>query len=193
MRHTHLHHEYMQIHVADSAARLQACHYLRSLCADPILHQYRLRRTRLTLPPLLAMHNRLSLADLITRSIFLTHTSVVSRRLARSLVSIRLSRRLAARPSPEALVERAVLPPECVPGMATVHVVPGLVAKRKAIEKERVKDGLRRWIAAKWRGEVQEREEMVRHHDEVRGVGRVWRLTRFWEQVGRGEHHLAIR
>ncbi|PMB71494.1 hypothetical protein BM221_001584 [Beauveria bassiana] len=50
--------------------------------------------------------------------------------------------------------------------MATVHVVPGLVAKRKAIEKERVKDGLRRWIAAKWRGEVQEREEMVRHHDE---------------------------
>ncbi|KAH8711620.1 hypothetical protein HC256_008433 [Beauveria bassiana] len=51
--------------------------------------------------------------------------------------------------------------------MATVHVVPGLVAKRKAIEKERVKDGLRRWIAAKWRGEVQEREEMVRHHDEA--------------------------
>ncbi|KAF1736046.1 hypothetical protein CRV24_004980 [Beauveria bassiana] len=179
--------------VCDLLPISRACHYLRSLCADPILHQYRLRRTRLTLPPLLAMHNRLSLADLITRSIFLTHTSVVSRRLARSLVSIRLSRRLAARPSPEALVERAVLPPECVPGMATVHVVPGLVAKRKAIEKERVKDGLRRWIAAKWRGEVQEREEMVRHHDEVRGVGRVWRLTRFWEQVGRGEHHLAIR
>lgn len=189
----HLHHECMHTHVADSTTRLQACHYLRSLCADPVLHQYRLRRTRLTLPPLLAMHNRLSLEDLITRSIFLTHTSVVSRKLTRSLVSIRLSRRLAARPSPEALVQRAVLPPECVPGMATVHVVPGLVAKRRAIERERVKDGLRRWIAAKWRGEVHEREERARHRDEVRGVGRVWRLTRFWEQVGRGEQRLAMR
>ncbi len=193
MHRPHLHHKCMHIHVADSATRLQACHYLRSLCADPVLHQYRLRRTRCTLPPLLALHNRLSLEDLITRSIFLTHTSVVSRKLARSLVSIRLSRRLAARPSPEALVQRAVLPPECVPGMATVHVVPGLVAKRRAIERERVKDGLRRWIAAKWRGEVQEREERARHRDEVRGVGRVWRLTRYWEQVGRGEQRLAMR
>ncbi|ATY64625.1 F-box domain-containing [Cordyceps militaris] len=179
--------------VCDLLPTSRACRYLRSLCADPVLHQYRLRRTRFTLPPLLAMHNRLSLEDLITRSIFLTHTSVVSRKLARSLVSIRLSRRLAARPSPEALVQRAVLPPECVPGMATVHVVPGLVAKRRAIEKERVKDGLRRWIAAKWRGEVQVREERARCRDEVRGVGRVWRLTRFWEQVGREEQRLAMR
>lgn len=159
----------------------------------PVLHQYRLRRTRLTLPPLLALHNRLSLEDLITRSIFLTHTSVVSRKLARSLVSIRLSRRLAARPSPEALVQRSVLPPECVPGMATVHVGPGLVAKRKAIEKERVKDGLRRWIAAKWRGEVHERELRARHRDEMRGVGRVWRLTRFWEQLSREDQRLVMR
>lgn len=71
--------------------------------------------------------------------------------------------------------------------MANVHVVPGLVAKRRAIEKERVKDGLRQWIAAKWKGQVREREEHVRQRDENHGVGRVWRLTKFWERVSRGE------
>jgi len=144
------------------------------------------------LPPLLWSPSRPSLADLIAHSIFLTHTSVVSRRLARSLVSIRLSRRLAARPSPETLVERAVIPRECVPGMTPVLVSPAIAARRRDVERERVKDGLRRWIAAKWRGEVLEREEGVRRMDESRGVGRVWRLTRFWERVGRSEGRIAV-
>ena len=117
----------------------------------------------------------------------MTNTTVVSRRLARSLVSIRLSRRLAARPSIEALVERAVLPKECVPGLCPVPVAPALLAKRKAIEKERTKDVLRRWVGAKWRGEVREREEFVRRREENSGVGRVWRLRRFWERVSRGD------
>lgn len=127
----------------------------------------------------------------MAQSIFQTHTTVVSRRLARSLVSIRLSRRLAARPSPEALAERAVLPKECVPGMAPVLVAPAIAAARRHVERERVKDRLRRWIASTWRGEVREREEGVRRMDESRGVGRVWRLTRFWEKVGRGEESPA--
>lgn len=169
----------------------QTSHLFRSLSLAPIIHRSRLRRTRYTLPPLLAAPTRPSLADLMARSIFLTHTSVVSRRLARSLVSIRLSRRLAARPSAEALAERAVLPVECVPGMAPVHVAPAIVARRRAVERERVKDGLRRWVAAKWRCEVREREEHVRAVEESRGVGRVWRLTRFWERVGRGEDRVA--
>ncbi|KND92776.1 hypothetical protein TOPH_02868, partial [Tolypocladium ophioglossoides CBS 100239] len=167
-------------------------HLFRSLSLAPIIHHYRLRRTSYTLPPLLTSPARPSLADLMARSIFLTHTSVVSRRLARSLVSIRLSRRLAARPSAEALVERAVLPKVCVPGMAPVYVAPAIVAPRRAVEKERVKDGLRRWVASKWRREVREREEHVRQWEESRGVGRVWRLTRYWERVGKGEH-LAAR
>lgn len=121
------------------------------------------------------------------RSIFMTKNTVISRRLARSLVSIRLSRRLASRPSARDLVQRSVLPQECVPGMFPVHVAPGLVAKRKAIEKERLKDGLRRWISGKWKGEVDERAEDARRYDETRGVGRVWRLRRFWERVSRGE------
>lgn len=84
-------------------------------------------------------------------------------------------------------MERCVLPKECVPGMGTVHVAPALVAKRKAIEKAQVKDGLRRWIAAKWKGEVREREEELKRWHESRGIGRVWKLTKFWERVSRGD------
>ncbi|RDA90826.1 hypothetical protein CP533_1539 [Ophiocordyceps camponoti-saundersi (nom. inval.)] len=177
--------------VNDLLSTSRTSHLFRSLSTSPVLQLYRLRRSRALLPPLLANPGRPSLADLMARSIFLTHTSIVSRRLARSLVSIRLSRRLAARPSAEALVERAVLPKECVPGMSPVLVSPAIVARRKAIEKERLKDGLRRWIASKWTGEVREREEDVRRLEESRGVGRVWRLTRFWERIGRGDHLTA--
>ncbi|KOS22197.1 hypothetical protein ESCO_001516 [Escovopsis weberi] len=165
----------------------RTCHRLRRLCLDPIIKLYRLRDARLTLDLLLSSPSRPTLSDLISRFIFMTNNTVISRRLARSLVSIRLSRRLALRPSADSLVQRAVLPRECVPGMGPVLVAPALVAKRKAIEKERLKDSLRRWIAGKWRGEVQEREADVRRYHEAHGVGRVWRLRRFWEKVSRGE------
>lgn len=85
-----------------------------------------------------------------------------------------------------------MLPKECVPGMNPVHVAPGLVAKKKAIERERVKDVMRRWVAAKWRGEVRERQEGMRRWEESRGVGRVWRLRRFWERVSRGEDQAIV-
>lgn len=62
-----------------------------------------------------------------------------------------------------------------------------MVARKKAVERERVKDGLRRWVDGTWRGEVRERMEGVRRWEESRGVGRVWRLRRFWERVSRGE------
>jgi hypothetical protein len=129
---------------------------------------------------------RPSLADLIHRSILLTRTTVVSRKLARSLVCIRLSRRLAARPSVEALVARSVLPPECLPSKKTA-VAPALVAKKRAVERERVKDSLRRWVERVWQGEVKERSEGVKQWEERVGVGRVWRLRRFWESVGHGD------
>ncbi|WQF88095.1 Putative F-box domain-containing protein [Colletotrichum destructivum] len=173
--------------VSDLLSTSRTNHHLRHLSLSPILHHYRLRHTRAILPPLLSSPSRPSLAELIARSIFLTHTSVVSRRLARSLVSIRLSRRLATRPSAEALVERAVLPPECVPGMSMVQVAPALVAKRRAIEKEKVKDGLRKWVEGVWKGEVRQREEGIKKWEESKGIGRVWRLRRFWERVSRGD------
>ncbi|KAL2759275.1 hypothetical protein ACRALDRAFT_2093874, partial [Sodiomyces alcalophilus JCM 7366] len=163
----------------------QTSHHLRLLSLAPILRIYRLRYTRAVLPPLLA--SRPTLSDLVSRSIFLTQANIVSRRLGRFFVSKRLARSLAARPSPEALVERAVLPPECVRGMANVHVAPGLVARRRAIEKQKVKDRLRRWVGAVWKGKVMQREEGMRQWEQSRGVGRVWRLRRFWERVSRGE------
>jgi hypothetical protein len=150
----------------------------------PILHAYRLRHNRAVLPPLLTSSHRPTLSELQSRRIFLTHTSVMSRRLARSLVSIRLSRRLAERPTAEMLVARAVLPAECIPSGGG-GVAPALVARRRAVEKERVKDGLRRWVGSVWRGEVSARSERVRRREELFGVGRVWRLCRFWEAMER--------
>jgi hypothetical protein len=126
----------------------------------------------------------------------LTHTTFASRRLARNLASIRLARQLASRPSAETLVERCVLPPECLPCSASKKmnrggggavVAPALVARKRAVERERVKDRLREWIGNVWKGEVVRREEGVRRWEERAGVGRVWRLRRYWERVARGE------
>ncbi|KAI0378954.1 hypothetical protein F5Y04DRAFT_137367 [Hypomontagnella monticulosa] len=167
--------------VSDLLATSRINHHFRTLCLHPILHTLRLRRVRFCLPPLLTSPSRPTLAELIARHIFLTHTTQISRRLARNLVAIRLSRRLPLRPSAESLVQRGVLPPEVVEG----SVAPGLVAKKRAVEKEKLKDGLRRWVGAVWRGEVRERSEGVRRWEERAGVGRVWRLRRFWERVGR--------
>jgi hypothetical protein len=181
--------------VNDLLSMSRVNHHLRTIAVTPILHSYRLRYNRAILPPLLTSPSRPTLHDLKAKSIFHTHTSVLSRRLARSLVSIRLSRRLAARPTAESLVQRAVLPPECLPSgnpvAGFIRVAPALVARRKAIEKERVKDGLRRWVGSVWRGQVSERSERVRLREELFGVGRVWKLRRFWERMGRGENALA--
>ncbi|KAI1074204.1 hypothetical protein F5B20DRAFT_467910 [Whalleya microplaca] len=168
--------------VCDLLATSRINHHFRSLSLHPILHILRLRRVRQCLPPLLTSPSRPTLTDLIARHIFLTHTTQISRRLARNLVAIRLSRRLPLRPSAESLVQRGVLPSECVEG----SVAPGLVAKKRAVEKEKLKDGLRRWVGAVWRGEVRERSEGVKKWEEHAGVGRVWRLRRFWERIGRG-------
>ncbi|KAH6685083.1 hypothetical protein F5X68DRAFT_21922 [Plectosphaerella plurivora] len=178
---------YLDVNDLISASRTS--HRLRHLSLDPILHIYRLRHIRAVLPPLL--QSRSSMDELVARSIFITHTTVVSRRLGRSLVSIRLARRLAARPSPQELVNRAVLLPECIPGKAKFHVAPALVAKRRAVEKEQVKDGLRHWIDGVWKGKVMQREQGVRQWEQSRGVGRVWRLRKFWERVSRGEDAVA--
>ncbi|KAI0112553.1 hypothetical protein GGR51DRAFT_45136 [Nemania sp. FL0031] len=170
--------------VSDLLTTSRINHHFRDLSLAPILHTYRLQRVRILLPPLLTSPSRPTLTELIAKHIFLTHTTQISRRLARNLVAIRLSRRLPQRPSAETLVQRGVLPPECVPGCAPI--APALVAKRRAVEKEKLKDGLRRWVGGVWRGEVKERGEGVKKWEERAGVGRVWRLRRFWERVGQG-------
>ncbi|KAI1123250.1 hypothetical protein F5Y10DRAFT_56060 [Nemania abortiva] len=172
--------------VSDLLTTSRINHHFRDLSLAPILHTYRLQRVRIVLPPLLTSPSRPTLTELIAKHIFLTHTTQISRRLARNLVAIRLSRRLPQRPSAESLVQRGVLPPECVPGCGCAPIAPALVAKRRAVEKEKLKDGLRRWVGGVWRGEVKERGEGVKKWEERAGVGRVWRLRRFWERVGQG-------
>ncbi|CCC12565.1 unnamed protein product [Sordaria macrospora k-hell] len=182
--------------VCDLFSASKTSHHLRTLSTSPTLHTLRLRRARLLLPLSLTSPSRPSLTDLIRRSIFLTNTALISRKLARKLASIHLARRLAARPSAEQLVERCVLPAECVPHSSrtgtsgtrkkVVVVAPALVAKKRAVERERVKDGLRGWIGEVWMGRVKEREGKVRKEEEERGVGRVWRLRKFWEGVSAG-------
>ncbi|CAN8098315.1 unnamed protein product [Discula destructiva] len=169
--------------VCDLLLLSRTSHQFRTLALTPALHRHRLRHARRALPPLLTSPSRPSLADLIARRVFLTNTTVVSRKLARSLTAIRLSRRLAGRPPPETLVARAVLPREYVHG----RVAPALVAKTRAVERERVKDELRRWVGSVWERRWREVVEERRQGEERGGVGRVWRLRRFWEKVGRGE------
>ncbi len=70
-----------------------------------------------------------------------------------------------------------------VMAVAMVDLSPALVARKRAVERERLKDGLRRWVDVVWRGEVRQRSEGVRRREESAGVGRVWRLRRFWERV----------
>ncbi|KAH6843343.1 hypothetical protein B0I37DRAFT_216271 [Chaetomium sp. MPI-CAGE-AT-0009] len=174
------------LEVCDLLATSRTSHHLRSLALAPYTHQTRLRRARTILPPLLTSPMRPSRADLVRRSIVLTRAAFASRRLDHRMASIRLAHSLAARPSAESLVERAVLPAECLPRAAHA-VAPALVARKRAVEKERVKDGLRAWVGSVWKGEVGRREERVRRWEERAGVGRVWRLRRFWEGVGKGE------
>lgn len=66
-------------------------------------------------------------------------------------------------------------------------VAPGLVARRREVERARVKDTLRHFVGSVWGGQVRLRGESVRRAEEMQGVGRVWRLRRFWERVARGE------
>ncbi|KAK4156553.1 hypothetical protein C8A00DRAFT_12482 [Chaetomidium leptoderma] len=174
------------LEVCDLLATSRTSHHLRTLSLTPYIHKTRLRRTRALLPPLLTSPSRPSRPDLVRRCIVLTHTAFASRKLAHNLASIRLARQLAARPSAETLVERCVLPRECLPGGGG-GVASALVARKRAVEKERVKDRLRGWVGSVWKGEVGRREEGVRLREERAGVGRVWRLRRFWEGVGRGE------
>lgn len=66
-------------------------------------------------------------------------------------------------------------------------MAPALVAKTRAVERERVKDDLRRWVGNVWERRWREKAEDRRRWEERCGVGRVWKLRRFWERVGRGE------
>jgi hypothetical protein len=121
-------------------------HALRTLSLDPILHASRLHRASITLSHSLPL--RPSLSELMAQRIYVTRTTLAARRLGRSLVMIKLNKKLRGRPSVESLVEWGVLPEECF--RKEGRVSPALVEKKRMVERERVRDFLRSWVEV-WR------------------------------------------
>ena len=110
--------------------------------------------------------------------IYLNRTHLAARQLHRSLVCIRLQRSLNRRPKLSTLVSNNILPPECCSydrssgefiwgtGIAGV-----LVERKRRVERENIKIGLRIWLERKAR--------KIRARKADSSVGTlVWRFSR---------------
>jgi len=133
---------------------LQTDHHIRTLSIDPLLHLSRLSRASFYLEHYIPL--RPPLSDLISHQIYITRTTLAARNLGRNLIKIKLNRSLLRRPSPESLVDKGVLPVECLyrtskDGTGGARwVAPTLIETKRRVEKEKVKDVLRHWID-EWR------------------------------------------
>jgi len=133
----------------------RVCHRLRHISLDPILHAHRLQYASSFLSHSLA--HRPPLASLLPPSstIYLSSTHLAARNLSRSLISIKLNRSLSRRPSASSLVSSNILPEECCrhdPETGEVvwgGVAPSIIEVKRKIEREKLKDGLRSWIAGR--------------------------------------------
>ncbi|KAF4552998.1 Hypothetical protein D9617_8g050110 [Elsinoe fawcettii] len=185
-------------------------HRLRALALDPYLHHRRRRLTSLALPHLLSSRPPLAALQPPSAAIYLSRTHLAARRLHWSLVCIRLNRSLSRRPGLSSLVSANILPRECCrrDRASGEYVFRGglVVERKKKVEREKVKEGLRVWLERKageicrrrekgvgvgvlvWRLQrrlkVEERREGNR--EKVMDTGRVRGLKMFWEGVGRG-------
>ncbi len=159
---------------------IQSSHRLRILSFDPLLHRLRLRYSRVRVKYLLRCRPPLHSLQPPISTIYLTRTHVAARRLHWSLVCIRLNRSLSRRPKLSTLVSANILPKECCRydrrsgEIIWGHGVAGaLVERKRRVEREHLRDGLRVWLerkAAKIR---------ARQKDAAGGVGvLVWRFSR---------------
>ncbi|KAH8816020.1 hypothetical protein F5884DRAFT_667027 [Xylogone sp. PMI_703] len=132
-------------------------HHIRTLSIDPLLHVSRLARASCLLEHYIPI--RPPLSELMAHQIYITRTTLAARNLGRNLIKIKLNRSLLKRPSPESLVDKGVLPAECLyrtskDGTGTCvgarWVAPTLIETKRRIEKEKVKDMLRHWVE-EWR------------------------------------------
>ncbi|KAI9759245.1 MAG: hypothetical protein M4579_002454 [Chaenotheca gracillima] len=146
----------------------RTCHHLRSIALDPLLHRTRLHEASNRLSQSLALRPPLASLQPPTSTIYLTSTHQAARTLSRRLIAGRLNRSLSRRPSASDLVGCNILPGECCAhdkatgqivwgGTWGVVVAPGLVGARRKIERERVKDRLRRWLATRQQQYQQQR------------------------------------
>ena len=165
---------------------MQTSHHLRTLSLDPHLHRLRLRIAIDRLRHLLPLRPSLRALQPPHASIYLTRTDLVARQLGRSLVRIRLQRSLQRRPPVAVLVSHNILPPECCRlDRRSGEIVWGdgvagaLVERKRRVEKEQIKEGLRVWLERK------AREIGMRTKEGGVGV-MVWRFSRKIRGGGEG-------
>ncbi|KAI9718769.1 MAG: hypothetical protein M1812_003943 [Candelaria pacifica] len=135
-----------------SASRV--CYRLRSIALDPILHAHRLQYASILLAYSLPQRPPLSSLLPPISTIYLSSTRFRARTLSRCFISIKLNRSLSRRPSASSLISSNILPEECCRQDSRTGqivwgggVAPGIIGMKRKIEKERLKDGLRAWIA----------------------------------------------
>jgi hypothetical protein len=175
---------------ADYESKQQTCRHLRQLSLDPLLHQLRLRQSlenvRYLLPRRPAIQ---SISPPISR-IYLTRTHIAARRLHWSLVSIRLNRSLSRRPKLASLVSANILPKECCKidrhsgdFVWGIGVAGPLVERRRRLERERMKEGLRVRLERKANAIKERRKESG-------GVGiLIWRISKRLKLTSASEKH----
>ncbi|KAF2766645.1 hypothetical protein EJ03DRAFT_298047, partial [Teratosphaeria nubilosa] len=155
-------------------------HHLRVLSFDPLLHRVRLRYSQARVEYLLRRRPPLYALQPPASTIYLTRTHVAARRLHWSLVCIRLNRSLARRPKLSTLISANILPKECCKyDRRSGEIVWGqgvagtLVERKRQVEREKLRDGLRVWLERK------ARQIHARQKDAAGGVGiLVWRFSR---------------
>ena len=156
----------------------QASRHLRALSLDPLLHQLRLKYAHDRVKWLLARRPPLSKLQPPSAAIYLTRTHIAARRLHWSLVCIRLQRSLSRRPPLKSLISTGKIPRECCRyDRRSGEIVWGtgvagaLVERKRKVEREQIKEGLRVWLERKARE--------IRSRKNEGGVGTlVWRFSR---------------
>lgn len=172
--------------IPDLHALTRTSQRLRATATDPLLHRQRRQAARAALSQLLPAR-----PSAPPQPPFLTPQQATQRALSKSLTKISLKRKLSARPSLPALIERGVIP------RGVFSVAPALVGRAQELEKERVKDRLRRGLPVDSHSieEVAERDgwecirpgegrlkvrELARRYDDAGGSRKRRRETPQW-------------
>ena len=159
------------------------------LSFDPLLHRVRLRYSQARVNSLLQQRPALYTLQPPVSTIYLSRTHVAARRLHWSLVCIRLNRSLLRRPKLSTLIAANILPKECCKydrGSGQIiwgtGVAGALVERKRKVEKEHLRDGLRVWLDRK------AHQIRARQKDSAGGVGvLIWRFSRKMKLSGTDE------
>ncbi|CAC9892372.1 unnamed protein product [Aureobasidium pullulans] len=150
-------------------------HRLRAISLDRVLHLQLLHNSSVHLSVFLPQRPLLRSLQPPASAIYLTRTHVAARRLHFHLLSATLNRSLSQRPSVSSLVNARIIPRDCcrrdhVSGLIVTQS--GLFERKRKLELEKFKEGLRVWLEKKARA-------IKKHKSHVGGVGiLVWRFTK---------------